>query len=103
MESGLIYEFQFKNDISRHTDYKAKPFVPEKFEQHKIGPAEEKKNSPFAPVSGSDYAAVNEEKSSVYKVNEDKPEKTLRLFIVKSTVWKRRQKSFYRSFSSCGM
>ena len=79
MESGLIYEFQFKNDISRHTDYKAKPFVPEKFEQHKIGPAEEKKNSPFAPVSGSDYAAVNEEKSSVYKVNEDKPEKTLRL------------------------
>lgn len=43
MESGLIYEFQFKNDISRHTDYKAKPFVPEKFEQHKIGPAEEKR------------------------------------------------------------
>ena len=79
MESGLIYEFQFKNDISRHTDYKAKPFVPEKFEQHKIGPTEEKKNSPFAPVSGSDYAAVNEEKSSEYKVNENKPEKTLRL------------------------
>lgn len=79
MESGLIYEFQFKNDISRHTDYKAKPFVLEKFEQHKIGPAEEKKNSPFVPVSGSDYAAVNEEKSSVYKVNENKSEKTLRL------------------------
>ncbi len=37
MESGLIYEFQVKNENAKRLDYK-EPFVPEKFQQVKIEP-----------------------------------------------------------------
>lgn len=37
MESGLIYEFQVKNENAKRLDYK-EPFVPEKFQQVKLEP-----------------------------------------------------------------
>lgn len=37
MESGLIYEFQLKNENGKRLDYK-EPFVPEKFQQVKLEP-----------------------------------------------------------------
>lgn len=61
MASGLIYEFQLKNEVKQRADYTAQPFEPEKFEQQKIG--QNKAENAFTPVSGSEYAAVNEEKT----------------------------------------
>lgn len=63
MASGLIYEFQLKDEMKKRIDYTAKPFEPEKFEQQKIEPPEKKEESAFAPVSDSEYAAVSEEKN----------------------------------------
>ncbi|MCI7804115.1 MAG: DNA mismatch repair endonuclease MutL [Oscillospiraceae bacterium] len=63
MASGLIYEFQLKDEIKKRVDYTAQPFEPEKFEQQKIQQPEKKEDSAFAPVSGSEYAPVSEEKA----------------------------------------
>lgn len=63
MASGLIYEFQFKDEMKKRVDYTAQPFEPEKFEQQKIEQPEEKEENVFTPVSGSDYAPVSEEKA----------------------------------------
>ncbi|MGN1086410.1 MAG: DNA mismatch repair protein MutL, partial [Porcipelethomonas sp.] len=63
MASGLIYEFQFKDDMKKRVDYTAQPFEPEKFEQQKIEQPEKKEESVFTPVSGSEYAPVSEEKA----------------------------------------
>lgn len=79
MESGLIYEFQLKKDTRKQADYKAKPFVPEKFEQQNIGLPSEKKNNAFTSVSRSNYAAVNKEKSSAYLLTDNKKEEILKL------------------------
>lgn len=63
MASGLIYEFQLKDEMKKRVDYTAQPFEPEKFEQQKIEQPEKKEESVFTPVSGSDYAPVSEEKA----------------------------------------
>lgn len=63
MASGLIYEFQLKDEMKKRVDYTAQPFEPEKFEQQKIQQPEKKEDSAFAPVSGSEYAPVSEEKA----------------------------------------
>ncbi len=63
MASGLIYEFQFKDEMKKRVDYTAQPFEPEKFEQQKIEQPEKKEESVFTPVSGSEYAPVSEEKA----------------------------------------
>lgn len=62
MASGLIYEFQFKDEMKKRVDYTAQPFEPEKFEQQKIEQPEKKEESVFTPVSGSEYAPVSEQK-----------------------------------------
>lgn len=79
MESGLIYEFQLKKDARKQADYKAKPFVPENFEQQNIGLSPEKRNNAFNSVSISNYAVVNKEKSSAYLPADNKKEETLKL------------------------
>lgn len=61
MASGLIYEFQLKDEMKKRVDYTAQPFEPERFEQQKIEQPE--KESVFTPVSGSQYAPVSEEKA----------------------------------------
>lgn len=63
MASGLIYEFQFKDEMKKRVDYTAQPFEPEKFEQQKIEQPEKKEESVFTPVSGSEYAPVSEQKA----------------------------------------
>lgn len=63
MASGLIYEFQLKDEMKKRVDYTAQPFEPEKFEQQKIEQPEKKEESVFATVSGSEYAPVSEEKA----------------------------------------
>lgn len=63
MASGLIYEFQLKDEMKKRVDYTAQPFEPEKFEQQKIQQPEKKEESAFASVSGSEYAPVSEEKA----------------------------------------
>lgn len=63
MASGLIYEFQLKDEMKKRVDYTAQPFEPEKFEQQKIEQPEKKEDSVFATVSGSEYAPVSEEKA----------------------------------------
>lgn len=63
MASGLIYEFQLKDEMKKRVDYTAQPFEPEKFEQQKIEQPEKKEESAFASVSGSEYAPVSEEKA----------------------------------------
>lgn len=63
MASGLIYEFQLKDEMKKRVDYTAQPFEPEKFEQQKIQQSEKKEESAFASVSGSEYAPVSEEKA----------------------------------------
>lgn len=57
MASGLIYEFQFKNDAKRSVDYRSEPFVPESYEQPKIEEAAEKEEAVFKTVSNSEYEA----------------------------------------------
>lgn len=64
MASGLIYEFQLKDDMKKRVDYTQQPFVPEKFEQPKLEEpvtvqeeVQEKKEEPmFKSVSVSEYA-----------------------------------------------
>lgn len=63
MASGLIYEFQFKDEMKKRADYTAQPFEPEKFEQQKIEQPENKEENIFTPVSGSEYALVSEGKA----------------------------------------
>lgn len=58
MASGLIYEFQFKEEKSGTVDYKAKPFEPEKFEQQKI-PEKAVSTMSVKQVSDSGYSAVS--------------------------------------------
>lgn len=74
MASGLIYEFQLKDEMKKRVDYTAQPFEPEKFEQQKIEQPEKKEESAFASVSGSEYAPVSEEKAD-YETG-GKPEET---------------------------
>lgn len=57
MASGLIYEFQMKEEKNGIVDYKAKPFVPEKFEQPKI-PEKTKVTMAVKSVSNSEYSAA---------------------------------------------
>ncbi|MCM1226088.1 MAG: DNA mismatch repair endonuclease MutL [Clostridium sp.] len=57
MASGLIYEFQFKNEAKRSVDYKSEPFVPESYDQPKIKEAAEKEETVFKTVSNSEYEA----------------------------------------------
>lgn len=66
MASGLIYEFQFKNEMKRRTDYKSEPFEPESFEQPEI-PEAEKSDLKFNTVSDSEYKAY-EKNVSEYEV-----------------------------------
>lgn len=86
MASGLIYEFQFKDEMKQHTNYKTEPFEPEKFEQQKIErPAQkqeqllQKQENGFNSVSSSKYATAREEKSSDYEVNQKTLEKDVTL------------------------
>lgn len=57
MASGLIYEFQFKNDAKRSVDYRSEPFVPESYEQPEIKETAEKEEAVFNTVSNSEYEA----------------------------------------------
>ncbi len=71
MASGLIYEFQFKDEMKKRVDYKAQPFVPEEYEQPELKQSEpeqtetvtqEKKEEPvFKSVSSSEYAKEENE------------------------------------------
>lgn len=76
MASGLIYEFQFKDDMKKRVDYTAQPFEPEKFEQQKIEQPEKKEESVFTPVSGSEYAPVSEQKAD-YETGGKSEDKTV--------------------------
>lgn len=62
MASGLIYEFQLIDEIKRRTDYREVPFEPEKQEQQSL--ITEKKESPFTPVSRSEYCVPSDEKNA---------------------------------------
>ena len=57
MASGLIYEFQMKEEKNGIVDYKAKPFEPEKFEQPKI-PEKTENTMSVRSVSNSEYSAA---------------------------------------------
>ena len=57
MASGLIYEFQMKEEKNGIVDYKAKPFEPEKFEQPKI-PEKTENTMSVISVSNSEYSAA---------------------------------------------
>ena len=71
MASGLIYEFQFKDEMKKRVDYKAQPFVPEEYEQPELKQSEPeqtetvtqgKKEEPvFKSVSSSEYAKEENE------------------------------------------
>lgn len=54
MASGLIYEFQIKEEKNVITDYKSKPFEPEKFEQ----PVIPEQTVSVKSVSDSEYSAA---------------------------------------------
>lgn len=67
MASGLIYDFQMKEEKNGIVDYKAKPFEPERFEQTKI-PEKNESTVSVRSVSNSEYSAVslNKEEKSGY-------------------------------------
>ncbi len=64
--SGLIYEFQFKNDMKKHDDYTEKPLILEKTEQKTITPEKNVQvtsyESPFKKVSESEFVSESLEK-----------------------------------------
>ncbi len=66
MASGLIYEFQMKEEKNGSVDYKSKPFEPEKFEQPKI-PEKSENTMSVKSVSNSVYsvALLNDEVKNV--------------------------------------
>lgn len=57
MASGLIYEFQMKEEKNGSVDYKSKPFEPEKFEQPKI-PEKSENTMSVKSVSNSVYSVA---------------------------------------------
>lgn len=57
MASGLIYEFQMKEEKNGSVDYKSKPFEPEKFEQPKI-PEKSDNTMSVKSVSNSVYSVA---------------------------------------------
>lgn len=57
MASGLIYEFQMKEEKNGSVDYKSKPFEPEKFEQPKI-PEKSENTMSVKSVSNSVYSVT---------------------------------------------
>lgn len=72
MASGLIYEFQFMEEKNSKTDYKAKPFEPEKFVQPSL-PEKKELQSRVASVSASDYAVVKDENETEVKPKAETP------------------------------
>lgn len=76
MASGLIYEFQFKDEREKSIDYKAKPFEPEKFEQPEL--TQETSEKPqFSPVSASQYSVSEKNGSDYVTTQPQKPNTVL--------------------------